>query len=189
MKAYLVPGWGEDIKDRNYQAVLDVYEEAGYEPEFVDIDWNYKLIDDWVEEVKGKISKRELENSLLSGFSFGAMISLILAAEYASPQKLFLFSLSPYFAEDIPTLKKSWLAGVGKRKAERFSDLPFMPLAEKVNCPTYIFVGTKEGKEIENRAMAANIIIKNSRLTIIDTVGHDVTNSRYLNEIKRLLNK
>jgi hypothetical protein len=58
MKAYLIPGWGEDLKDRNYQAVLDVYTAAGYEPKFVGIDWNYKLIDDWVEEVKEKISKR-----------------------------------------------------------------------------------------------------------------------------------
>jgi pimeloyl-ACP methyl ester carboxylesterase len=188
MKAYLIPGWGEDLKDRNYQAVLDVYTAAGYEPKFVGIDWNYKLIDDWVEEVKEKISKKELESSLLSGFSFGAMISLILAAEYASPQKLLLFSLSPYFAEDIPKLKKSWIKGIGKRKAERFRSLPFAPLAKEVTGPTYIFTGTKEGQEIERRAKNANQKIKDSRLIMVDGAGHDVSSPKYVKEINDLLN-
>lgn len=188
MKAYFIPGWGEILTDRNYQAVLDVYKEAGYEPEFINIDWNYKLIDDWVEEVKGKISKKDLESSLLSGFSFGAMISLVLAAKYARPQKLLLFSLSPYFAEDIPKLKKSWISGIGKRKTENFNKLQFAPIAQKIKSPTSIFVGIKEGKEIERRAKGAEKYIKNSKLITIDDVGHDVANPTYVKEIKNLLN-
>jgi predicted alpha/beta hydrolase family esterase len=188
MKAYLIPGWGEDLKDRDYMSVLKLYKEAGYEPKLVTIDWNYKNIDDWVEEVKAKISRTELQNSLLSGFSFGAMISFIVAAEYANPKQLLLFSLSPYFAEDIPKLKKSWLGGIGKRKVERFKNLSMAQYAPNVECQTAIFVGVKEGEESVHRARDANQQIKNSQLVMLDRVGHDVSDPRYVDAIRQELN-
>jgi alpha/beta superfamily hydrolase len=188
MKAYLIPGWGEDLKDRNYKAVLDVYKQAGYQPEFVTVKWSYKDIHDWVEQVKSKIPKPELENSLLSGFSFGAMVSLILAAEYATPKKLILYSLSPYFAEDIPKLKPSWIKGIGQRKTKIFKKLPMEPLAKKVKCPTSIFVGKSEGPESEHRAREAHKIIKRSDLHVLEGVEHDVADPRYVLAMKDSLN-
>ena len=58
MKAYLIPGAFEDIKSRNYQAVLDVYKNLGYQPKFIKIDWKYKTIDDWVQQTKLAIPKK-----------------------------------------------------------------------------------------------------------------------------------
>jgi predicted alpha/beta hydrolase family esterase len=99
MKAYLVPGSGEDLKSRDYQAVLDMYKQSGYEPHFINIDWKYKTIDDWVVEVENRISKEDIKNSILSGFSFGSMVALAVAAK-TSPKQLLLFSLSPYFTKN-----------------------------------------------------------------------------------------
>src|SRR3990172_10564575 len=98
MKAYVIPGSGEDLSSRDYKAVLDVYKKSGYEPHFVSIKWKYRTIDNWVEQVTEQLSKNEIQSSLLSGFSWGSMIALTVAAQYTNPRKLFLFSLSPYFA-------------------------------------------------------------------------------------------
>lgn len=187
MKAYLIPGWGEDLKDRDYQAVLDVYKNAGYKAELISVDWNYKTIDDYVDEVRKKISKKDLRDSLLSGFSWGAMIALVLAAEYQSPKKLLLFSLSPYFAEDLPRLKKSWIDGVGKARLKAFKNLPMEPLAKKVNCPTLIFAGTQEGAELEHRVKEAHRLVTGSKLFMLDGVKHDVADRRYVEALRKEL--
>ena len=113
MKAYLIPGAGEDLKSRDYGAVLKIYKDLGYQPEFVPIDWKYKTIDDWVEQVRTEISKKDLRNSLLSGFSWGSMIAVAIAADY-NPKQLLLFSLSPYFKEDFP-LADDYAKWAGKK--------------------------------------------------------------------------
>ncbi len=120
MKAFLIPGNGEDLKSRDYQAVLNMYKELGYEPKFVTIDWKYKTIDDWVGQVKAEIPEKDLKESILSGFSWGSMIALTIAANYTNPKKLLLYSLSPYFAEDLPHVKGTWLKWAGKRRVATF---------------------------------------------------------------------
>ena len=188
MKAYLIPGNREDLKSRDYQAVLNIYKELGYKPKFVPIDWKYKTIDDWVEQVKEKIPKRDLTNSLLSGFSFGSIIALSIAAEI-KPKQLLLFSLSPYFKEDFP-LPKSYATWAGKRRVENFKKVSFNKLAAQVNCPTLIFVGTKEiskHKDTDHRSNEAKKQIKNSKLVLIKDVGHDVGDPKYVEAIKKEL--
>lgn len=190
MKAYLIPGSGEDLKSRDYRAVLNVYKEFGYEPHFVSIDWKYKTIDDWVEQVKSKISKKELENSLLSGFSWGSMIALTLAAEYKNPKKLFLFSLSPYFAEDLPYVKGAWLKWAGKKRVAKFRKLSMNELAAKIKCPTTIFIGGKEVSkysDMKRRTKEAHKRIKKSKLVEIEGVKHDVGDPRYVAAIRNEL--
>jgi predicted alpha/beta hydrolase family esterase len=187
MKAYLIPGWGEDLNDRDYSSVLATYKKCGYAPQFVPINWKHRTIDDWTEEVKLKITKQDLQSSLLSGFSWGAMTALVLAAEYQNPKRLLLFSLSPYFAEDLPSLKKWWLDAAGKRRVANFKKLPMASLAAKINCPTIIFAGLKEGKQIEKRAREANLKIKKSKLIMLDGVKHDVADPRYIEAIRKAL--
>src|ERR1700733_3584979 len=121
MKAFLIPGSGEDLESGGYKEILKLYKSRGYEPHFVPIKWNYRTIDDWVKEVNAQMPKKDLENSLLSGFSFGAMIALVIAAQ-TNPKQLLLFSLSPYFKEDFP-LPKHYETWAGKRRIENFKKL------------------------------------------------------------------
>ena len=190
MKAYLIPGAFEDLKARDYQAVLDVYKKLGYQPEFVQIDWKYKTIDDWVEEVKSKISKQDLQDSLLSGFSWGAMTAIALAAEYQNPKKLLLFSLSPYFAEDLPYVKEAWLKWAGKHRIATLKKLYMNELAAKIDCPTIIFIGGKEVSkysDMKRRTREAHKRIKASHLVVIDGVKHDVSDPKYVKAIGKAL--
>ena len=186
MKAYLIPGNGENLKSRDYQAVLNIYKELGYEPKFVPIDWKYKTIDDWVEQVKEKIPKRDLTNSLLSGFSFGSIIALSIAAEI-NPKQLLLFSLSPYFKEDFP-IPKSWQVWAGKKRVKNLRKLSFNKLAAKIKCPTILFVGDKEIKRYgDRRDREAHRRIAGSRYIIIPSVGHDVGDPKYVEAIRKEL--
>lgn len=185
MKAYLIPGWGEDLNDRNYEAILNVYKQAGYEPQFLPITWSYRTIEDWVEEIKNKLSKNQIQNSLLSGFSFGAMTAFSVAGTYQNPKKLHLFSLSCYYNDDKP--KTSWLQSIGKRRAASFKAINFSKLASNIKCSTDIYCGSKEGPEMLHRANQANKAIASSRLFIVDGVSHDATDPQYVRTIKTAL--
>jgi|SRR5579862_2128431 len=190
MKAYLVPGAFEDLKARDYQAVLDAYKTAGYRPEFVSIDWKYETIDDWVGQAEAKISKKDLEGSLLSGFSWGAMIALVLAGRYQTPGRLFLFSLSPYFAEDFIDEQKGWFQSAGKSRIAAFRRISMNELAAKIDCPAAVFIGSEEirkYKEMGRRSSGAHKRIKNSRLVVIDGAKHDVAEPNYVRAIEKEL--
>jgi esterase/lipase len=188
MKAYLIPGSGEDLKSRNYKAVLEVYKNCGYEPEFIPITWKYRTIDHWLREIKAKIPKEELANSLLSGFSFGAMIALALSAE-ANPKQLLLFSVSPYFNEDMP-LDPRYIKWAGQRRIDAFEHIHFNELAARIYCETFIFLGDMEKKKYKNmwhRAGEARKRISNSELILVDDVGHDVGDPNYIAAIEEAL--
>lgn len=190
MKAYLIPGAFEDLKSRDYQAVLDVYKAQGYQPEFIPINWKYKTIDDWIGQVKAAIPKNELKNSILSGFSWGAMIALVIAAEYINPERLFLFSLSPYFAEDIPTVKKPWFKWSGKKRVASFKNLYMNELAVKVRCPTTIFIGSREVSkygDMKRRTREAYKRILGSNLVIVKDAKHDIGEPKYVAAIQKEL--
>ena len=187
MKAYLIPGWGEDLKDRDYRAVLDIYKAAGYEPEFVKIDWKYKTIEDWVEQVKSKISKQDLQSSLLSGFSFGAVTALSLAGYYQQPAKLLLFSLSCFYAEDQKTVPNSWLRAIGKNRTETFGKIDFDDLSGRIDRPTTLFLGSKEDPEMKIRAKDAHGKIKDSKFIIVEGAKHDLGDPKYVEAIRKAL--
>jgi pimeloyl-ACP methyl ester carboxylesterase len=189
MKAYLIPGAFEDLKSRNYQAILEAYKKSGYQAQFIEVDWKYKTIEDWVKQVRNAIPKEDLPNSLLSGFSWGAMIALAVAAE-ASPKQLFLFSLSPYFAEDLPHVKKPWFKWAGKHRTAAFKSFYMNELAAKIDCPTTLFIGSKEVSkysDVKKRTNEAHKRIKNSRKVEIKGVGHDVADLLYIEAIKKEL--
>jgi esterase/lipase len=184
MKAFLIPGSGENLKSRDYQAILDLYKQLGYEPHFVPIDWKYRTVDDWVEQVEKRISKKDLQDSLLSGFSFGSMIALAVAAKTNSKQ-LLLFSLSPYFKEDMP-LPEKYGKWAGKRRIENFEKMSFNKLAAEIESPTIIFIGSKEKekyKDMWHRSNEAHKRIKDSKLILVEGAGHDVTHPSYIKAI------
>jgi hypothetical protein len=189
MKAFLIPGNGEGLKSRNYQAVLDLYKELGYEPHFVPIEWRYKTIDSWVAQVQAHIPQKDLENSILSGFSFGSMIAFCVAAR-VNPKKLLLFSLSPYFKEDMP-LPLKWENWQGKRRMERFRQLSFNDLAPNIKCPTILFLGSVEKEKYQKsweRTQVAHRRIKGSRVVLSKDVAHNVEDPKYTAAIKEALN-
>lgn len=188
MKAFLIPGNGENLKTRNYQGVLDLYKQFGYEAVFVPIHWKYKTINDWTKQVTDFICKEDLQNSLLSGFSFGSIIAFSVAAQ-VNPRRLLLFSLSPYFQEDMPWPKKyeEW---AGKRRTQAFRKLYFNTLAAEIKCPTTIFLGSKEKEKYQDmwyRSQAAHEKIPNSKLVLVKGVAHDVGDPHYIKAIEQIL--
>jgi pimeloyl-ACP methyl ester carboxylesterase len=181
----LVPGFKEDIKSRDYKSTIEAIEDKGYKVKFVPIKWRHSVIHDWVAELDQEYAKHNPKETVLAGFSYGAMTAFMSATKN-NPSELWLFSFSPYFAEDMPKMKQSWLNEIGKRRTNVFKDLSFNERASDIKCKTLIFVGDLETKKyplVGERADAAHKLIPQSRLIKIANVGHDVANPSYIGAI------
>jgi len=188
MKTVLfVPGFMEDLKSRDYATVLKAIQKKGYRTVFVPIRWRYTTPDNWDSELEKVYERYDANDTILAGFSFGA-VTAFLAATKRNPSELWLFSLSSYFAEDTPKMKKSWLRLIGKRRAEHFRKLSFNDKATAIDCKTLIFVGENEilkYPSMGERASAANDKIKCSRLIKVSDTGHDVADIKYIEAIEK----
>ncbi len=186
MKTVLfVPGHREDYKSRNYKSVVKAIENQSYRVKFIPINWKRTTFNDWVKELHVEFAKCDPETTILTGFSFGAMISLAVAAD-RNPAELWLLSLSPFFAEDIKQMQKSWLNNIGKRKAKVFKQLSFNKLGRAIDCKTLIFIGELEAKKYPSmleRAQHAHKMIHRNRLITVPSCGHDVAQPNYIESI------
>lgn len=189
MKTVLfVPGFQEDQHFRDYTSAITAIEKRGYKVEFVPINWKRTTIEDWVSELDEAYASHDSDQTVLAGFSYGAMTALISATK-RNPSELWLFSLSPYFAKDLRSknMKPTWLKHIGKRRVAAFSKLSFSELAENIRCKTLLFVGQVEANKwpvMKERADEAHKLLKTNELVIIQDVGHDVADHRYIDKIK-----
>jgi hypothetical protein len=188
MKTLLfIPAYQECLKDRNYKLLIKAIIARGYKVDFVSIAWERSTMDDWLKEFNKKYKKYNPEEVVLAGFSFGANIAFIASAN-VNPSELWLFSLSPYFAEDAPGWKKSDQAVLGHRRITAFKGYSFNKLAEYINCKTKIFLGSAEAKkysDVDARSRAAGELIKSSELFIVPGAGHDATDPAYIEAVTK----
>jgi pimeloyl-ACP methyl ester carboxylesterase len=115
-------------------------------------------------------------------------MTAFMSAIEKTPSELWLFSLSPYFSDDMSKMKKLWLKYIGKHRDIDFSKLDFNKLAQKIKCKTLIFVGEAEAKKyplLDNRTKVAHNKIKNSRVIVVPNCKHDVADERYIAAIQK----
>lgn len=188
MKTVLfVPGFKENKQSRNYDATMKAIESCGYKVKFVPISWKRTTIVDWIDELDKVYRNFDSVQTILAGFSYGAMTAFMTATK-RNPSELWLFSLSPYFAEDLKSknMRDTWLKGIGKHRVVDFSALSFESLAKSVNCKTLLFAGQLEIDKwpvIGERAKDAHSLLRNNKLVIIPEVGHDVADLKYIEAI------
>ncbi len=186
MKTVLfVPGFRQSLHTHDYKSLLTSVESKGYKTVFVPIIWDRTTVVDWVAQLEHEYEKHDPKNIILAGFSYGSYTAFVAAAKL-NPSELWLFSLSPYFAEDIPHLKKSWKKNIGMRRVEQFKLVNFNLLTKRINCPTKIFIGEIELEKYEmlkTRCQEATKKIKQSELLVASNADHDVTNENYIKKI------
>jgi hypothetical protein len=181
----LLPGNHETLENTPYTNLIKAIEKAGYQTKFISIKWMRTTIKDWVAQLEEEYLKHDPKYTILAGFSFGSMIVFLEAAK-RHPSELWLFSLSPYFAEDLPLLKDRWKQGIGKKRLNAFEALKFNELVKNISCKTLLFAGDEEIKrypELAYRFEDAHSKIPGSKLIIAEGVGHDVSHPNYVKTI------
>jgi len=82
---YIIPGYGETGSEVRYKKLTSILGLKGYEIEQVKINWKKPL---------SSLIFKPVENSIIVGFSFGAVLAYLIAKKYPL-EKIVLCSLSP----------------------------------------------------------------------------------------------
>ena len=188
MKLLFIPGFQEYQGSRDYTAVLRVFHDYGYDPLFVDINWRRTTQNDWANQLKAERSRVGFD-AALAGFSFGAVTALMSAAS-ENPSELWLFSLSPLFAENTSDWTATDKKICGKHRLEIAAKTPFAGIASRIRCPTKLLLGKNEiakWPEMLQTFDRANNLLPNVQSRVIDGAEHDVANAAYRAAIRDML--
>ena len=191
MKTVLfAPGFRSEeiLAEYKGKPALDAIAKAGYRVEFVPLHWSNRTIKHWIKQFDDEYQKHDPKNTILAGFSFGAIAALVLAAERL-PAELWLFSLSPFFAEDMERQKPAYLAKyIGARRSEAFRQLQFEPLPKTITCPVKIFVGGEEVRRFPGvRRRSQELAARLPQAQCIEAEGadHDIGSPSYIAAITK----
>jgi pimeloyl-ACP methyl ester carboxylesterase len=190
MKTVLfVPGFPHDLHTLDYQETLDAIRNCGYNVRFVPIHWARTVVGDWVHELEKVYDGYDPSDTILAGFSFGAVTALVAAAKRL-PAETWLFSLSPTLADDreLTQPDKNTLRTVGRRRLRAFAKLDYQATTRNVTCKTLIFYGEREGKrypELKRRCEITATRLANAKLIIVPGAGHDVAHAEYIATIEK----
>ena len=143
---------------------------------------------DYVNEFLGQLIHKENDEVYVFGFSFGAMIAFISAKDI-KPKKIILASLSPYFKEDLPYLKKSWKKYVGQRRLRDFENFSFDKIVQNIKCDTQLLVGKKEDKLLIRRVKLASEKIPKSNLSMVSGARHNIKQTEYFKAMENIILK
>ncbi len=181
---YIIPGYGESTKNKAYQEIRKIAMTKSYRVFGINIDWKRTGIIDWQNEALRIMANKYEAGGVILGFSFGAMVSLYLAREF-SFHKVYLCSLSPYFAEDLDLIPASSRKFFGTRRIQQFSRNSFRTPQE---CSASFMVGSEEWP------VAIDLIKKRykqwpgrKKILVIPGADHDISDARYLRAIARSL--
>lgn len=188
---YIIPGFGESVKLKGYQKIINSFKLKGFKPVTIKIDWNYKVLSDYVVQFLSQLAHKKSDKVYVLGFSYGALIAFI-TSEQVKPDIQFLCSLSPHFKEDLVSFKKSWKKYLGTRRINDLANFSFDKLSKTSANKTIMFMGTNEREKFplfEKRVKLANKLIKNSELIEIESVDHNISQKEYYESVQKVISK
>lgn len=172
MNVLYLPGGGSSRANYPYDKILRKVQRRGHKTTFCPITWRGTNIHDWVEEVRPTYRQHDPAQTILVGFSFGAMTALLLTAE-CPPAGLILCSLSPYFAEDLPFIPARWVRRLNPRRRAAFEKLHFSDYGTQIACPTRLVTASLETEWLQQRTRAVRDSIPGAHILIAQGVGHE----------------
>lgn len=181
-----IPGMS---KTRDYSALIELFHKHGYSAEKIPINWERTTLDDWISQVETVYNKHNPKNTILAGFSYGALTALAVASR-RNPFALWLFSLSPCFASDITQWEKSWIIAAGKRRIAAFTTILNDKILDTITCPTKLFIGEKEADQyplMQKRMQLVSQKLTGGKIYVAPGCEHDVVDPRYLQTISSAL--
>jgi esterase/lipase len=140
---------------------------------------------DYVADFKQQFKKYSGNNNYILGFSYGAVIAFMSAAEL-KPKKIYLCSLSPHFKEDIKAMKPWIKKLVGQRRIADAKKQSALAIAKKLTIPSIIFYGEAEAKKFPQLVVRAKETVKyakNVKIIIVKEAPHKIDHPEYMGAI------
>ena len=184
---FIITGFKQNKEDIQFKWMYPYFSEKGFRVKIFAPNWNFHVMSDYVNEFVEFYGKNKSDVNYVLGFSFGAMTAFI-SAPVIKPSHLYLCSLSPYFKEDLTTLKQNHAIVIGIRRLKDFSNHGAKEIAKLLhNIPIDIFYGENEAEKyprLKNRCILTHKALPNSKLTVVKNASHKINHLEYVKAIK-----
>lgn len=178
---YIIAGLGSTAKGLEGVPLAVAAKKKGYHIRPIHITWARRVPTQWIQEAAQQITE---QNASILGFSFGAFVAVALAQQILF-KKMFIASLSPYYADDVKRIPKSWKKIVGKR---RVIDAAHYHFPSDIKTPAIFFAGMGEGPFVMRRVKRAYAKWAGlKKLELIPGVGHNIGNPDYTARVLKYL--
>lgn len=185
-KIYILPGWGHQLSDKSYRALVRIVSKKYFVAALAFNTRNPKrslgdsrAFSVVTADIDARISK-PCSNDAILGFSIGALLAYQLSTYNVFAHTL-LCSIAPCLGDDLRQCKKEDTKDLSETQYQEMSEMNYAPLRSK---RVSVFFGEKEAEIVKKRSRA--IAAENhAELLEIKGVGHDL-NKEYLKVIKNL---
>lgn len=185
--AFIIPGYKFSPSQSEYQQIGSYFESVKIQPIYIEVKWDRSTISNNLQSFLTIYQNTQADEKYVLGFSFGAVIAFLASSQVKFKAQI-LCSLSPYFKEDLPKIKKWWARFIGKKRYADFYSLEADKLVMTVKTPTFFLYGAEESSLVVERAQEtfANLKIL-KKLIPVEGVKHDISDIRYLNAIDNVI--
>ena len=167
-----VPSPQVPFNSHAYDSLAWVFWQHGYNSIPAFLNWNTTPWD-WGQQLEALYSEHDPEETILAGHWFGAMVALLGAAK-RNPKALWLFSLPPFFHEDLinPRPHQRIPQEIDLLVMADPEGISFSSNAPFVQCPTLLFVGSEESQAVHHRAREALRFMPNAKRIVAPGSSH-----------------
>jgi hypothetical protein len=155
--------------ERRFKPFVDFVQAAGWETEFVRLDWAGRQPGFGSMELFPQVDA-QTEGKVVMGFSLGALYAHLGALR---ARHLILGSISPFFLEDDDEPER-WMISYR---------------AGNAGTPADVLVGGKEDAQMHRRAAAVRDFYRRHTYTVVPDADHELWHPHYLHAIKTALDR
>ena len=186
--AFIIPGYKFSPSQSEYQQIGSYFESIHIKPIYIEVKWDRTVITENLKAFLEIYKDTQADEKYILGFSFGAVIAFLASSQVEFKAQI-LCSLSPYFKEDLPKIKKWWARFLGKRRFADFYALEANKLVTNVRTPTFLLYGSDESYLVAERAQETfNDLQTSKKIIPVLGVKHDISDKHYLNAINSVIN-
>ena len=183
-KLYIVPGFGETTRMKNYREVIEYAQKKGFCVTPITIGWDMdKNMSDYIKEVENQIPSKNEDDTIL-GFSFGAYITYMISKKKVFDNYIFC-TISPYFKENlkyVPQESKDYFGEYFIESLKKYS----IHKGEKNNA--WFLVGEKDWDLAINVNKEAEKNWKGkSKFILVEKAKHELNHKSYLKEVDKII--
>ncbi len=182
----LIPGFGESPADKQYRIIRKSLEDAGWNVVPVRIKWERTTLTSWLEQTRS-VAKKHPHLDTLFGFSFGALIALVLKAELR-PRTVIAASPSPYFREQLKLLPPLAEKMLGKKRMADFKNYPIAIVTHGPRVRVRIIVGEVDFPLLISESRKLKTLMGGAAThTLVPKAPHDLGDPNYLDACKKII--
>lgn len=178
---FIIPGFKQKASDKAFSWLIKYLNAQGFQVVKVFINWDRKVMSDYVEQFKKQYDLKKSKINYVLGFSYGAVIAA-MSANYCQPKKIYLCSLSPDFKEDISAMTKWIRKMVGLNRLKEMRKRSGRKMAKELKIPTVVFYGEIEGKQypdLRKRCEETVKLARQAKLVVVKNARHQIDFPEY----------